>query len=146
MYVNVCSNSVECWVGIQTSRRRVNTIIIMLYTALSIGKHTPLQSWMCEPVSHIIPAKTKRSDNVGIMWAPLNQQLSGHALPVLTPSSNVDQLSGDTLFMSHSSTDCDAGLTVKQHLVGSFCLPVSCVWVPWVDDDYHNNYSSVYGL
>ena len=42
--VNVCSNSVECWGGIQTLRRRVNTIIIMLYTALSVGKHTPLQS------------------------------------------------------------------------------------------------------
>ena len=25
--------------------------------------------------------------------------------------------------------DCDAGLTLKQHLVSSFCFPV---WVPWV--------------
>ena len=115
--MNVCSSSVECWVGIQTSQRRVNTVIIMLYTALSVGKHTPLQSWMREPVSHVIPANTKRSANVGIMLAPLNQQLSWHALPVPPPSPNVDQLSGvgknylATLFVSANvwSTDCDAG-------------------------------------
>ena len=87
-------NSVECWGGIQTSRRCVNTIIIMLYTVLSVGKHTPLQSWMREPVSHVIPANTKRSANVGIMLAPLNQQLSWHALSVPPPSPKVDQLSG----------------------------------------------------
>ena len=75
-HVNVCSNSVECWVGIQTLWRRVNTVIIMLYTALSVGKHTPLQSWMREPVSHVIPASTKRSANIGIMLAPMNLQLS----------------------------------------------------------------------
>ena len=69
-HVNVCSYSVECWVGIQTSWRRVNTVIIMLYTAMSVGKHTPLQFRMREPVSHVIPANTKRSANVGIMLAP----------------------------------------------------------------------------
>ena len=86
---------------------------------------------MREPVSHVIPANTKCSANDGIMLAPLNQQLSQ-----LPPPLNVDQLSGvgkknffDTLFMSANvwSTDCDAGLIVKQHLVGSFSLPVSCV-------------------
>ena len=45
----------------------VNALIIMLYTALSVDKHTPLQSWMREPVSHVIPASAKRSANVGIM-------------------------------------------------------------------------------
>ena len=66
----------------------------MLYTALSVGKHTHLQSWIREPVSHVIPANTKHSANVGIMLALLDQQLSWHALPVPLPSPNVDQLSG----------------------------------------------------
>ena len=130
-HVNVCSNSVECWVGIQSLWHRLNTVIIMLYTVLSVGKHTPLQCWMREPVSHVIPANTKHSANVGILLAPLNQQLSWHTLPVPPPSPIVDQLSGagknyfDTLFMSANvwSTDCDAGLTVEQHLVRSFCVP-----------------------
>ena len=69
-HVNVCSYSVECWVGIQTSWRPVNTVIIMLYTAVSVGKHTPLQFRIREPVSHVIPANTERSANVGIMLAP----------------------------------------------------------------------------
>ena len=88
-HVNICSNSVECWVGIQTSWHRVNTVMIMLYTALSVGKHTPLQSWMREPVSHVIPANTKHSANVGIMLAPLNLHLSWQALPVTPPLSAV---------------------------------------------------------
>ena len=52
-------------------------------------------------------------------------QLAGAARPTSLPS--LDQLSEksnnfDTLFVK--AYVCDAGLTVKQHLVSSFCLPV----------------------
>ena len=56
-HVNVCSNSVKCWYGRQTSRRLVmlvNTVIIILYTALSVSKHTPLQTSVRQPVSHML--------------------------------------------------------------------------------------------
>ena len=152
--VNVCSNSVECWGGIQTSRRRVNTIIIMLYTALSVGKHTPLQSWMREPVSHVIPANTKRSANVGIMLAPLNQQLSWHALSVPPPSPNVDQLSGlgrkllwHTVYVGQRlfcRQRCwlDRETTFSQHFLFTciMCMHGSCGLMTT------NNYWSVYIL
>ena len=74
------------------------------------------------------------------MLAQLNQQLSWQALPGPPPIPDVDQLSGvgkkhfGTLFVSLNiwSTDCDAGLTVKQHLVGYLRLPVLCVCVSLV--------------
>ena len=41
-HVNDSSNLVVCWVGRQTSRRRVNAVIIMVYTAHVLPHPSPV--------------------------------------------------------------------------------------------------------